>query len=145
MGGKIEKFYRPAETASKQDGRKVLKELLAFAHICDTGVMRRTRLRGWVDVTKRYLIAAAGHDLGRILLKLFGLGESRSELRLCRAGLERKWCARHEGAFAVRRKQRSCMNDSWHRRKSQPFAARQVITLAASHPAFSRVGRSACR
>lgn len=31
MGGKIEKFYRLAETASKQDGRKVFKELLAFA------------------------------------------------------------------------------------------------------------------
>jgi site-specific DNA recombinase len=31
MGGKVEKFYRLAETASKQDGRKVFKELLAFA------------------------------------------------------------------------------------------------------------------
>lgn len=40
--------------------------------------MRRSRLRGLVDVTKRYLIAAAAHNLGRILLRLFGLGKPRS-------------------------------------------------------------------
>lgn len=50
----------------------------SFAHVCDAGGMRRSRLRGLVDVTKRYLIAAAAHNLGRILLKLFGIGKPRS-------------------------------------------------------------------
>lgn len=50
----------------------------SFAHVCDAGGMRRSRLRGLVDVTKRYLIAAAAHNLGRILFKLFGLGKPRS-------------------------------------------------------------------
>jgi transposase len=50
----------------------------SFAHVCDAGGMRRTRLRGLVDVTKRYLIAAAAHNLGRILFKLFGIGKPRS-------------------------------------------------------------------
>ena len=49
-----------------------------FAHVCDAGGMRRTRLRGLLDVTKRYLIAAAAHNLGRILFKLFGIGKPRS-------------------------------------------------------------------
>lgn len=50
----------------------------SFAHVCDAGGMRRSRLRGLLDVTKRYLIAAAAHNLGRILRKLFGIGKPRS-------------------------------------------------------------------
>jgi transposase len=49
-----------------------------FAHICDTGGGRRTWLRGLINVTKRYLIAAAGHNLGRIMRKLFGVGKPKN-------------------------------------------------------------------
>ena len=49
-----------------------------FAHICDSGGARRTWLRGVLDVTKRYLIAAAAHNLGRILRKLFGIGKPKT-------------------------------------------------------------------
>ena len=40
--------------------------------------MRRTWLRELVNVTKRYLIAAAAHNLGRVLRKLFGIGKPRA-------------------------------------------------------------------
>src|SRR5271167_3723596 len=49
-----------------------------FAHVCDSGGMRRTWLRELVNVTKRYLIAAAAHNLGRVLRKLFGIGKPRA-------------------------------------------------------------------
>jgi transposase len=49
-----------------------------FAHICDSGGMRRTWLRDLVNVSKRYVIAAAAHNLGRILRKLFGIGKPRA-------------------------------------------------------------------
>jgi transposase len=49
----------------------------SFAHLCDTGGGRRTWLRSLVNVTKRYLIAAAAHNLGRILRKLFGVGKPK--------------------------------------------------------------------
>jgi transposase len=49
-----------------------------FAHVCDTGGMRRTWLKGLVEVTKRYVIAAAAHNLGRILRTLFGVGKPRA-------------------------------------------------------------------
>jgi transposase len=49
-----------------------------FAHICDSGGMRRSWLRGLEDVTKRYVIAAAAHNLGRIMRKLFGIGKPRA-------------------------------------------------------------------
>ena len=49
----------------------------SFAHLCDTGGGCRTWLRGLVNVTKRYLLAAAAHNLGRILRKLFGVGKPK--------------------------------------------------------------------
>ncbi len=49
-----------------------------FAHICNSGGARRTWLRSLVNVKKRYLIAAAAHNLGRILFKLLGVGKPRA-------------------------------------------------------------------
>ena len=50
----------------------------SFAHVCNTGGMRRSWLRGLADVAKRYLIAGAAHNLGRILRRLFGVGKPRA-------------------------------------------------------------------
>ena len=50
----------------------------SFAHVCETGGMRRTWLTGFIDVTKRYLIATAAHNLGRVLRTLFGVGKPRT-------------------------------------------------------------------
>jgi transposase len=49
-----------------------------FAHICDTGGARRSWLRGLVDVAKRYVIAAAAHNLGRLLRLLTGVGKPKA-------------------------------------------------------------------
>ncbi|OYW13314.1 MAG: hypothetical protein B7Z55_17055, partial [Planctomycetales bacterium 12-60-4] len=49
----------------------------SFAHVCDTGGMRRSWLRGVVNVTKRSLMAVAAHNLGLILKSLFGSGKPR--------------------------------------------------------------------
>jgi transposase len=49
-----------------------------FAHVCDTGGMRRSWLKEVVNVSKRYLIAAAAHNLGRIMRKLFGVGKPKT-------------------------------------------------------------------
>jgi transposase len=49
-----------------------------FAHICDTGGARRSWLRGLVDVGKRYLMAAAAHNLGRLMRLLSGIGKPKS-------------------------------------------------------------------
>jgi transposase len=48
-----------------------------FAHMCETGGSRRSHLRGLANVTKRYLIAAAAHNLGRIMRRLMGVGKPR--------------------------------------------------------------------
>jgi len=48
-----------------------------FAHVCDTGGARRTRLRGKANVQKRYLLQAAAANLGVMMRALFGLGTPR--------------------------------------------------------------------
>ena len=50
----------------------------SFAHVCDTGGARRSWLRGIENVSKRYLIAVAAHNLGRILRMLFGIGKPKA-------------------------------------------------------------------
>ncbi len=50
----------------------------SFAHVCDTGGSRRTWIRKLEEVTKRYRIAAAAHNLARIMFKLFGIGKPRA-------------------------------------------------------------------
>jgi transposase len=90
-----------------------------FAHMCDSGGMRRTWLRKIENVTKRYVLAAAAHNLGRIMRKLFGVGKPRvlqpegglaALLQLISATLwidwkcwRSRWCdrTRGTGAFAV--------------------------------------------
>jgi transposase len=50
----------------------------SFAHVCDTGGGRRSWLRGLENVRKRYLLAAAAHNLGLVLRKLLGAGKPRA-------------------------------------------------------------------
>ena len=46
----------------------------SFAHILDSGGMRRATLRGQRNLDKRYKIAAATYNLSQLLRHLFGLG-----------------------------------------------------------------------
>lgn len=48
-----------------------------FAHLCDTGGIRRMWLRGLEKAQKRYKMAAAAYNLGRILRHLLGAGKPR--------------------------------------------------------------------
>jgi hypothetical protein len=50
----------------------------SFAHVCETGGARRSWLGGVVDVGKRYLMYAAGHNLGVVMRKVFGVGTPRT-------------------------------------------------------------------
>jgi hypothetical protein len=48
-----------------------------FAHVCETGGARRTWLIGIDKLRKRYLMAAAAHNLGCLMRKLFQMGTPR--------------------------------------------------------------------
>jgi transposase len=48
-----------------------------FAHLYETGGMRRTHLRGHTNILKRLLIHAAGFNLGLVMRTSFGVGTPR--------------------------------------------------------------------
>lgn len=50
----------------------------SFAHVCETGGARRSRLRGLINVFKRYLMYVAARNLGVMMRALFNLGTPRS-------------------------------------------------------------------
>ncbi len=49
----------------------------SFAHVYDTGGVRRTHLRGHTNVLKRLLIHAGGFNLGLVMRQLIGVGTPR--------------------------------------------------------------------
>ena len=46
----------------------------SFAHILDCGGMRRTTLRGWENLNKRFKLAATIYNLSQLMRKLIGIG-----------------------------------------------------------------------
>jgi transposase len=58
----------------RQRGERIER---SFAHVYDTGGMRRTHLRGHTNILKRLLIHAGGFNLGLIMRHLIGLGTPR--------------------------------------------------------------------
>ena len=75
-------FYENRARMGRKKGKALQRkrgELVerTFAHICETGAARRTRLRGLGNVNKRYLIQASGANLGLVMRSLFGRGTPR--------------------------------------------------------------------
>jgi hypothetical protein len=62
-----------------------------FAHVCETGGARRTRLRGRANVEKRYLLQAAGANLALVMRTLYGLGTPRGWAERAQEALRALW------------------------------------------------------
>ena len=58
----------------RQRGERIER---SFAHLYDTGGMRRTHLRGHTNILKRVLIHAGGFNLGLVMRHLIGFGTAR--------------------------------------------------------------------
>lgn len=75
-------FYQNRARVRRAKGKRFQRrrgELLerTFAHVCETGAARRTRLRGRENVEKRYVLHVAGANLGLVMRSLFGMGTPR--------------------------------------------------------------------
>ena len=53
----------------------------SFAHLYETGGMRRTHLRGHSNILKRLLVHAGAFNLGRLLRQMVGIGTPRGACR----------------------------------------------------------------
>ena len=74
--------YRNRRRIRGLRGRRLMRrrgELIerSFAHLYDTGGMRRTHLRGHTNILKRLLIHAGGFNLGLLMRALLGAGTPR--------------------------------------------------------------------
>jgi transposase len=74
--------YRNRRRIRGPRGRRLMRrrgELIerSFAHLYDTGGMRRTYLRGHTNILKRLLIHAGGFNLGLLMRALLGVGTPR--------------------------------------------------------------------
>jgi hypothetical protein len=118
-----DRMKRPKGKAMQRRRSEVVER--TFAHICETGGSRRSHLRGLVNVTKRYLIAVAAHNLGRILRRLTGIGKpkalqgSAGSLVALRQGLPE----RYRDAWAISRTDVAKMS-VWFRRDGHPDTGR---------------------
>jgi transposase len=64
-----------AQRLQRQRGERVER---SFAHLYETGRMRRTHLRGHENILKRLLVHAGAFNLGRLLRQMVGIGTPRS-------------------------------------------------------------------
>lgn len=76
-------IYANRRRVRSERGRRLLKlrsELVerSFAHMYDTGGMRRTHLQGRNNILKRLLIHAAAFNLALLVRKLHGIGKPRT-------------------------------------------------------------------
>jgi transposase len=81
---------RGARSKRLQKLRSELTER-SFAHLYETGGMRRVHLRGRENILKRLLVHAAGFNLSLILRKTLGVGKPRQLQGLCSTVLARFW------------------------------------------------------
>jgi len=58
----------------------------SFAHILDAGGMRRTTLRGWENLNKRFKLAAAFYNLSQLLRKILGFGTPKQWMAAMKQG-----------------------------------------------------------
>jgi transposase len=74
--------YRNRRRMRGPRGRRLMRQRgerieRSFAHLYETGGMRRTHLRGHQNILKRLLIHAGGFNLGLLLRTLIGVGTPR--------------------------------------------------------------------
>ncbi len=64
----------------------------SFAHILDAGGMRRTTLRGWENLNKRFKLAAAFYNLSQLMRQIFGFGTPKQFAASVKTGRPPLFC-----------------------------------------------------
>ena len=82
---------RPKSKALHRKRGELLER--TFAHICETGAHRRTRLRGIDNMRKRYVLQCAAANLGLVMRTLFGSGTPRELANRAREAAQRCFAA----------------------------------------------------
>ena len=145
-----QRVVRAARRSVKsQSGKELLRRRgmhieRSFAHILDAGGMRRTTLRGWENLNKRFKLAAAFYNLSQLMRLLFGYGTPKQLAAAMERGgrsLFRRLAAIWIFAAAMVHRLTSACRRTWHEsgelfrndRKSDSLKMR-FLQQAASSP-----------
>ncbi len=114
-------------------GRRLMRrrgELIerSFAHLYDTGAMRRTHLRGHTNILKRLLIHAGGFNLGLVMRHLIGVGTPRGLQGRLAAIIATLWVL----VGATRRRFRDVGVASTHRSHARPAHSPTTLIVNSS-------------
>ena len=109
-----------------QRGKRLMRqrgELIerSFAHVLETGGMRRTHLRGRSNILKRMLVHVGGFNLSLVMRKLIGIGKPRQLQGLFAPIFAWVWSARTMAAT---------LRTTWTNRLTEKWNA-MLPTLAA--------------
>lgn len=88
----------------------------SFAHILDCGGMRRTTLRGWENLNKRFKLAAAFYNLSQLMRKLFKFGTPKqlaAAMKRGDSGLFCRWAAGIMHVVAIIQRMTSAWRRAW--------------------------------
>jgi transposase len=91
---------RARSSVRSQSGKALLRRRgmhieRSFAHMLDSGGMRRATLRGAHNLNKRYKIAAATYNLSQLMRHLFGIGTPKQAAAWVKKGLTALFGALH--------------------------------------------------
>jgi len=118
-----QRVVRAARRSVKsQSGKELLRRRgmhieRSFAHILDAGGMRRTTLRGWENLNKRFKLAAAFYNLSQLMRLLFGYGTPKQLAAAMERGgrsLFRRLAAIWIFAAAMVHRLTSACRRTWH-------------------------------
>jgi transposase len=104
-----------------------------FAHLYETGRMRRVHLRGHTNILKRVLLQTAALNLGLLMRTLFGVGTPRSLQGRAAAPLAALWCLIRlpqmlwEAIWTMYRPLTSLNDLLDHRAARPPLLTRQMV------------------
>jgi len=92
-------------SVKSQSGKELLRRRgmhieRSFAHILDCGGMRRTTLRGWENLNKRFKLAAAFYNLSQLMRQLFGFGTPKQLAAALERGKRGLFCRLAAVVFA---------------------------------------------
>lgn len=109
-------------SVKSKSGRELLRRRgmhieRSFAHILDAGGMRRTTLRGWENLNKRFKLAAAFYNLSQLMRKLFGFGTPKQLAAAPERGGRGLFCRLAVLTFAVWAIAQA-IRSVWHRARS---------------------------
>jgi hypothetical protein len=125
----------------RQRGERIER---SFAHLYDTGGMRRTHLRGHENILKRLLIHAGGFNLGLLIRSILGVGHTARPPGPTRGRPRRRFDAHRRRTPPIHRDPRRATRDRGHERLGHVTDHTRCQLVSGGDLYHGQLGSSTC-